>query len=914
MKQKWKGKIWSILLSAAMVLGSIGVMPMTAKAASGNTNINYDVQFTDVDQIPADVGLCVLIVKFTDNDDNSNFSYTKYIPSASYGEDGVPYDGIGTNQHLQLADFNSNSKMQIEVDVYDTSFQRYPTANLVLRINGTSVALTSTDGFNVAYVIDDISSMVASPIMISLEFNSQGGNGGGGQDPNQPDHFDGKAYLAWENTSGKLCYHLFDNLNGFDEATGTYPTNYISTASATDESGNSSNFSMSMPRYSWVLKADADAAGGISSLSLTEVLGDGTPGSPTEHGLDLDPVTDVDGNNAFYSNADRNFRAIVYDPDKYVGVAFSQNQADYTYFPGFWNPTFFIGSRDVSGTSKSAPAVFQTCMLESTVKFTTDYGSADSITSVAALGVNPGAVTVSKENYTFTLTFHSNFYDHVTFELTGESGAKYYLMVQRLVSKVEDLFGPNQDPKVRSILTYSRTDTYKNYLVMATIYDEDGSEVRQIVDPVKYDAERREMEMAGFEATEDPYIYGGGKGLYNTDYEIAVSKSTIGVDFTVLKAGTTDENFAGAFAGSGRGTYYDCVKRKITFPTLDEAGVPAASFTAAGSPVVSDLTVSPADDSIFFSGLAAGSLAVEALVYSGDTLFATMSTGVATDGSFADSLEVPAGSYTVKVANYEGGSFESQDVTVGTVGTEDHTQDQINLLNNLYNTLFGREGDEDGMEYWLTRLQSHITDGANLIYGFLNSPEFQSKEMTDAEYVKMLYEALLGRTPSDEEVAGWVTQLEAGKTRLALSAGFVNSPEFKALYESIGVVPGKMFEDGTPYNAAYRLLIEHFYAASLGREPDESGINDWVERMNTQDLSIEGLLLGFLNSPEYLGFKLTDEQFVDNMYLVCIGREPDAAGKATWLADLAAGVTRDNIARGFLGSKEFGEILDSLGL
>ncbi|MBR6326552.1 MAG: DUF4214 domain-containing protein, partial [Lachnospiraceae bacterium] len=253
-------------------------------------------------------------------------------------------------------------------------------------------------------------------------------------------------------------------------------------------------------------------------------------------------------------------------------------------------------------------------------------------------------------------------------------------------------------------------------------------------------------------------------------------------------------------------------------------------------------------------------------------------------------------------------------IAIATGGADDHLQDQINLLNHLYDTLLGRTGDEGGMNNWIDQLQAHTLDGANLIYGFLNSPEFQAKEMTDAEYVRMLYEALLGRTPSDEEVAGWVTQLEAGKTRLALSAGFVNSPEFKALYESIGVVPGKMFEDGTPYNAAYRLLIEHFYAASLGREPDESGINDWVERMNAQDLSIEGLLLGFLNSPEYLGFELTDEQFVDNMYLVCIGREPDAAGKATWLADLAAGVTRDNIARGFLGSKEFGEILDSLGL
>jgi hypothetical protein len=253
-------------------------------------------------------------------------------------------------------------------------------------------------------------------------------------------------------------------------------------------------------------------------------------------------------------------------------------------------------------------------------------------------------------------------------------------------------------------------------------------------------------------------------------------------------------------------------------------------------------------------------------------------------------------------------------IAIATVGADDHLQEQIDLLNNLYNTLFGRGGDEAGMQYWLDGLQSHLFDGANLIYGFFNSDEFLAKELTNEQFVDFLYQGILGRSADEEGKAHWLAQLEGGATRNEIIGGFINTPEFQAYCGAAGILPGKTFPDGTPYRSEYRFIIEHFYATSLGRTPDPEGIEYWVEKMNVGGYTLEDVLFGFLHSVEYQAFEYTDDQYVTSLYSVCIGREPDTEGKAYWLEQLAGGASRDDVARGFLYSQEFQNMLDSLDL
>jgi hypothetical protein len=107
-------------------------------------------------------------------------------------------------------------------------------------------------------------------------------------------------------------------------------------------------------------------------------------------------------------------------------------------------------------------------------------------------------------------------------------------------------------------------------------------------------------------------------------------------------------------------------------------------------------------------------------------------------------------------------------------------------------------------------------------------------------------------------------------------------------------------------------FIERFYVNILGRPSDEGGLNAWLNVIQTQSAS--AVVLGFLNSPEFLAKNLDDAAFVDILYRTLFDREGDAGGSSYWLEQLAAGKLRDMVIWGFLRAAEFKTLSDSFGV
>ena len=70
----------------------------------------------------------------------------------------------------------------------------------------------------------------------------------------------------------------------------------------------------------------------------------------------------------------------------------------------------------------------------------------------------------------------------------------------------------------------------------------------------------------------------------------------------------------------------------------------------------------------------------------------------------------------------------------------------------------------------------------------------------------------------------------------------------------------------------------------------------------------------FILSAEFENRKLTDEQFVTTLYSALFNRNPDATGKAKWLAKLKAGTSRKEVLKGFTSATEFKNLVKSFGL
>ncbi len=95
----------------------------------------------------------------------------------------------------------------------------------------------------------------------------------------------------------------------------------------------------------------------------------------------------------------------------------------------------------------------------------------------------------------------------------------------------------------------------------------------------------------------------------------------------------------------------------------------------------------------------------------------------------------------------------------------------------------------------------------------------------------LLYQNILGRTPSQAEIDYYVARLSQGVTRGDVLVGFSESPEYQQ----------------STYNSVYVTMM---YVGMLRRAPEQAGFDFWTNYMNTGNPGIN-LILGFLNAPEY---------------------------------------------------------------
>ena len=156
----------------------------------------------------------------------------------------------------------------------------------------------------------------------------------------------------------------------------------------------------------------------------------------------------------------------------------------------------------------------------------------------------------------------------------------------------------------------------------------------------------------------------------------------------------------------------------------------------------------------------------------------------------------------------------------------------------LYDNVLHRAPDTAGYTDWMNGLSSGMAREQALI-GFSESTENKVALMAfdmngNMGQVYRLYQAAFDRTPDTGGVGDWTQGMNNGMTLNQVATGFINSPEFKALYGN------------NPSNADFVTLL---YDNVLHRAPDTGGFNNWVNALN-QGVSREDVLIGFSESLE----------------------------------------------------------------
>jgi hypothetical protein len=151
----------------------------------------------------------------------------------------------------------------------------------------------------------------------------------------------------------------------------------------------------------------------------------------------------------------------------------------------------------------------------------------------------------------------------------------------------------------------------------------------------------------------------------------------------------------------------------------------------------------------------------------------------------------------------------------------------------LYFAYFLRYPDYAGLRFWIDYYKAgHSLDEISNL--FAASPEFAGTYggLTNAGFVTLAYNNVLGRAPDSGGLAYWRNQLDTkamtrGQVMLALS----ESAEYRA----------------SSFDMVYVTMM---YAGMLRRSPDQAGFDFWVGYLNAGHSGI-ALIEAFLAAPEY---------------------------------------------------------------
>ena len=104
-----------------------------------------------------------------------------------------------------------------------------------------------------------------------------------------------------------------------------------------------------------------------------------------------------------------------------------------------------------------------------------------------------------------------------------------------------------------------------------------------------------------------------------------------------------------------------------------------------------------------------------------------------------------------------------------------------------YQLCLNRKADESGLNNWCDAILSGRNTAKEAAHGFVFSQEFLKKNLSDEEYIRVLYRVFMDREADGAGLAAWKKVLKEGKNREHVFNGFADSVEFRDICADYGV-------------------------------------------------------------------------------------------------------------------------------
>ena len=107
----------------------------------------------------------------------------------------------------------------------------------------------------------------------------------------------------------------------------------------------------------------------------------------------------------------------------------------------------------------------------------------------------------------------------------------------------------------------------------------------------------------------------------------------------------------------------------------------------------------------------------------------------------------------------------------------------------LYQGFLDRNPAQAELNNWVIPLGEGSLSGSDIVFGFVFSNEFMSRNPTYEEFVTKLYRVLFDRESDAQGFSDWTSKLYNGTEMADVLEGFLYSQEFENLCNSYGIAP-----------------------------------------------------------------------------------------------------------------------------
>jgi hypothetical protein len=250
-------------------------------------------------------------------------------------------------------------------------------------------------------------------------------------------------------------------------------------------------------------------------------------------------------------------------------------------------------------------------------------------------------------------------------------------------------------------------------------------------------------------------------------------------------------------------------------------------------------------------------------------------------------------------------------------------------VTQLYERVLLRQPDSAGLQYWTTQME----DGApnlELAVGFWDSTDYRNIEVEDD------YEAYLNRAPTTAELQQWTDALESGTSEVQVALALLTSAEYltthptntlyiNGLYEDIlnrmpsaqeqAVWLNEFAEGATDADVAlailtsqeaYQDLVNSYYETFLFRPADPNGEANWVQQLESGQMSEAQVGQQIIASGEFFAAPLVNYNvvYITNLYERLLDRAPAPPELSSWMTQMQSGATPYSLSVQFWQSEE----------